>query len=338
MEQKEFQTILGGGNREIPLMNKRRSSLRAFLFLLVILSLGVGYIFYEISSPREFIPNTFVLIPDGATLGKIAAQLEERHIIRSALFFNVAVAHLGKEKDIASGMYLFKEAADVLAVANRMAKSDHGIETKKITLPEGFSIKDMSDTFSRELPNFDRTQFLVDTAGKEGYLFPDTYFFLSTATSGPVLDALTDNFTKKTAELLTEATTAKQKWSDLIIMASLLEGEAQTATDRRIVAQVLWKRIGIGMRLGVDAPFVYTFGKGSRELTQSDLASDSPYNTYRYAGLPPTPIGNPGIDAIVAAMHPATTTYLYYLSDKQGNMHYAKTFEEHKLNKTKFVY
>ena len=319
-------------------MPRKRSRGKYLLLLLVLLCTGAYFSRAQITAPAAFVPNTFVLVPSGASLGDIAKLLKSDQVIRSALLFDIAVAHLGKEKGIPSGMYLFKNGSDVFAVAAKMASGDHGIETKKITLPEGYTIKDMSGVFAHELPNFIKEQFAADAKGMEGYLFPDTYFFLSTATSGPVLFTLTDNFNKKTATLLDEASAKEQKWSDLIIMASLLEGEASNAADRRIVAQILWKRIAIGMRLGVDAPFLYTLGKGSLELTQSDLASDSPYNTYRYAGLPPTPIGNPGLDAIDAAMHPATTTYLYYLSDKKGVMHYAKTFEEHKLNKTQFLY
>ncbi len=341
MEERNFQTTLRTDTGRIIPPKRRPSSLgwlRNLVLILLIPGGIVGYFFIETTPPPTFVPGTFVLVPDGANLGEIAKLLAKEHIIRSSLLFNITVAHLGKEKSIVSGMYLFKQPADLFAVAGRMASGDHGIETRKITLPEGFTNKQMGETFARELPNFVIDDFFADTKNSEGYLFPDTYFFLSTATSGPVRSALSDNFLKKTQTLHDEAIDNGKVWSDIITMASLLEGEAATPLDRRIVAQILWKRIAIGMRLGVDAPFMYTLGKGSLELTQSDLASDSPYNTYKNAGLPPTPIGNPGIDAIDAALHPATTTYLYYLSDKKGNMHYAKTFEEHKLNKTKFLY
>jgi UPF0755 protein len=120
-------------------------------------------------------------------------------------------------------------------------------------------------------------------------------------------------------------------------MASLIEEETATPEDRRIVSGILWKRLSSGMRLQVDATFAYTIGKGSLELTTEDLKSDSPYNTYRIYGLPPTPIVNPGLDAITAALHPTSSPYVYYLSDKNGVMHYSKTFEEHKLAKAKYL-
>lgn len=125
--------------------------------------------------------------------------------------------------------------------------------------------------------------------------------------------------------------------NEIITMASLIEEEANTKESRRIISGILWQRIKQGMRLQVDAVFPYIMNKFSLQLTKEDLMDDSPYNTYRYAGLPPGPISNPGWDSIYAAIYPAKTSYLYYLSDREGNMYYAKTFEEHKANKAKYL-
>ena len=120
-------------------------------------------------------------------------------------------------------------------------------------------------------------------------------------------------------------------------MASLLEREVPLTYDRRVVAGILWKRIRLGMPLQVDAVFPYIIGKNSFNLTKSDLATDSPYNTYLYKGLPAGPIANPGLDAILAAVTPLPTSYLYYLSDKYGNLHYSATYEQHLANKHKYL-
>jgi len=130
---------------------------------------------------------------------------------------------------------------------------------------------------------------------------------------------------------------AEKNWSDIVIMASIIEEEAATAKDRRIISGILWKRLLKGMHLGVDAPFAYDIGKNSATLTTIDLKYDSPYNTYLYGGLPPTPITNPGLDSIDAALHPETSPYYYYLSDKGDTIHYAKTFDEHKVNKERYI-
>jgi UPF0755 protein len=218
-----------------------------------------------------------------------------------------------------------------------MALGDHGMETLKVTLPEGLTTSEMAKVLSKVLPNFASEVFLADAKGSEGYLFPDTYFFFSTATSGEVLFALKEDFDKKTAPLKVEAVAQGKNWNDILVMASIVEEEAATPEDRRIVSGILWKRLASGMRLQVDATFAYTIGKGSLELTVDDLKSDSPYNTYMIKGLPPTPIANPGLDSIEAALHPTASLYVYYLSDKNGVMHYSKTFDEHKLAKAKYL-
>jgi len=120
-------------------------------------------------------------------------------------------------------------------------------------------------------------------------------------------------------------------------MASILEGEALTTSDRKLVAGVLWRRLEIGMPLQVDATFSYVNGKTTFELTLDDLKIDSPYNTYKYKGLPPTPINNPGLNSINAALYPTKTKYLYFLSGNDGKMHYARTFEEHKRNRQLYL-
>ena len=120
-------------------------------------------------------------------------------------------------------------------------------------------------------------------------------------------------------------------------MASLLEKEARTTESRRIIAGILWKRLEIGMLLQVDAVFGYIINKGSLQLTLEDLSIDSPYNTYRYKGLPIGPIANPGLDSLQAATMPILTDYLFYLSDKEGTMHYSETFEEHKRKKRLYL-
>ena len=120
-------------------------------------------------------------------------------------------------------------------------------------------------------------------------------------------------------------------------MASILEKEARKREDREIISGILWKRIEIGMALQVDAPFVYYNGKGTYNLTTKDLKTDSPYNTYTRKGLPVGPIGNPGIDSILAAIYPKSSPYLFYLSDRDGNIYYSANFEKHKKNKILYI-
>ena len=120
-------------------------------------------------------------------------------------------------------------------------------------------------------------------------------------------------------------------------MASIVEREATSSIDRRMIAGILWKRIATNMPLQVDPPFYYILGKDSASLTLSDLAVDSPYNLYKHTGLPPTPIDNPGLDSIVDTINPTASNYLFYLSDKNGRMHYAATLDGHTANANKYI-
>lgn len=311
---------------------------RRWLFVfapLVLVAFFIGI--YMSTAPLEFPTNTLIEIKVGSSLNEIGGLLKERHVIRSRMLFVIFVRLYGDEKAISAGSYIFSKPEHVVRIARRLAQGEHGIAQVRVTIFEGTSVKQMGALLEMSLPGISKDAFIKEAASKEGYLFPDTYFFFSTATTGPVLSALEKNFEEKTRALANEARVGNKNWHEIVTMASIVEEETATAEDRRIVSGILWNRLEKGMRLQVDAPFVYLIGKGSALLTAEDLNIDSPYNTYRYGGLPPGPISNPGGDAIEAALRPAETPYLFYLSDKEGTIHYAKTFEEHKLNKSKYL-
>jgi UPF0755 protein len=146
-----------------------------------------------------------------------------------------------------------------------------------------------------------------------------------------------ENFDTKISALSANITASRHTISDSIIMASLIEKEARTTGNRKIVSGILWSRLALGMPLQVDAVFGYIFNRDTYSPSFADLKVDSPYNTYVHAGLPPGPINNPGLDAILAALHPTKTNYLYYLTDKNGVMRYATTFAEHQANQRKYL-
>jgi len=153
-----------------------------------------------------------------------------------------------------------------------------------------------------------------------------------------VIKTMSENFDKKVIKGLgEEIVKSGRKLEELIIMASILEKEASSYEDMRMISGILWKRLEFGIGLQVDATVSYVVGKPSLELTDEDLAVDSPFNTYKYRGLPPAPIGNPGLEAIKAAITPTQTIYWYYLHDSDGEPHYAMTFEEHKRNKELYL-
>jgi UPF0755 protein len=146
-----------------------------------------------------------------------------------------------------------------------------------------------------------------------------------------------DNFDAKLAPLVADVRASGRRLSDTVILASLVEKEARTSVNRRIVAGILLNRLRLGMPLQVDAVFGYIYGRDTYSPSFADLKVDSPYNTYMHPGLPPGPINNPGLDALLAVLHPTETAYLYYLTDRDGVMHYAKTYATHQANQAKYL-
>jgi UPF0755 protein len=187
----------------------------------------------------------------------------------------------------------------------------------------------MAEIFSSRLKRVTKEEFMYEALPYEGFLFPDTYFFLPNATTESIITTLRATFDEKTSEVKGDITASGHDLEDVVIMASLLEKEASNYRDQQMIAGVLWNRLEDDMLLQVDATFLYTIGKGTFELTRSDLASDSPYNTYKHKGLPPTPIGNPGLRAIQAVLNPVEHEYLFYLADSDGVTHYSVTHDEH---------
>ncbi len=294
------------------------------------------YILY-IKPPPKFPVRSIVTIEGNSGLNEIAAALFEQKIISSPFWFRIAVILSGGEKGVLAGDYFFEKPENILRVASRLTHGNFGLTAVRITFPEGETSAQMSVLLSNQLINFDAKEFLKEAVPKEGYNFPDTYLFMPNAKPQAVLKVLQENFDDKASGISGQITAFGKPLKDVVIMASILEAEARTTETRKIIAGILWKRLALGMPLQVDAPFQYIIGKNTFQLTAADLKIDSPYNTYLHKGLPPGPIGNPGLDALTDAVNPTKTPYFYYLSDVRGNMHYATTYAEHLANKEKYL-
>ncbi len=308
----------------------------AVVVVLVLLSF---IYFFQYRAPSNFPDNIAVTIHDGKSLTEIAADLEKQHIIRSPFWFNNFVIILKRERRIVGGVYYFDHPMSVYQIAKRLTRGTYNVEQLKTTIPEGSSVPEIGNIIKKKYPEFDQERFVTLAEPKEGYLFPDTYLLGASPQSEKVIEMLTSTFDKKMQQPDIQQGIASfgRPLKDIINMASILEGEARQTRTRRIVAGILWERIRRGIPLQVDATFKYINGKGTKDLTLNDLKIDSPYNTYVYKGLPPGPISSPGLDSIMAAMSPIATDYLYFLTDKNGNMHYAETFEEHTANKRRYI-
>ena len=205
----------------------------------------------------------------------------------------------------------------------------------RVTIPEGSTNKEIAALCAQKLSQCNPKRFLEKTKNKEGYLFPNTYEFIGNETEDALIAVAEKEFIIQTQNILTQLSEPEKK--KIIILASILEKEANTEKDMRIVSGILYKRLKIGMALQVDATLFYERGKTSAQLTTSDLAKNSPYNTYVNTGLPPTAISNPGKVALLAALSPETTPYLFYLTGDNGEMYYARTHEEHVQNKALYL-
>ena len=288
-----------------------------------------GLYYFFLAPPADFPSNSTVAIARGLSLAEAAAELEQERIIKSKAAFVFLARLLGEEKKLKSGDYFFSKPLKATDVLRRLSNGDYGLVPVKITIPEGFDAEDIANIF-KGFKNFDRRKFLekVSSQKLEGYLFPDTYYFLPNMDEDEIIKIMRENFEKKVGKID----------YDVLIMASLVEKEVNSSEDRRVVAGILWKRLNAGMPLQVDAVFPYIFKGDKKRILFEDLEIDSPYNTYKYKGLPPTPICNPGLDAINAARHPKDSPYWYYLSGKDGKTHFARTFDEHKLNKERYLW
>lgn len=308
-----------------------RATTAASVALVVVLYAGV----YR--APADFPAQTSITIERGMTLEDAVALLHTQHIIRSPFLLRSAVILLGGEHSIYAGEYYFEKPTGAFEIARRIARGDLGITPVTVRIPEGAPAEKVAALLEAKLDNFDTDRFIALAKDSEGYLFPDTYYFLPKATPEEVIGVMKQAFITKVSAIAPEIEDFGVPLNDVVTMASLLEREAHDLETKQKIAGVLWNRLDIGMPLQIDAVFLYLIGKGSASLTLDDLSIDSPYNTYRYAGLPPTPISNPGLDSIRAAVTPVQSDYLYYLADKNGVTHFSRTFEEHKQKKTLFL-
>ena len=289
------------------------------------------------AAPKAFPSNRIVTIPEGANAPAFATALKEHHVIKSRTIFLLLARITGSDRALEPGAYVFARPIGVSGVVWRAAHGEHGIEPVRVTLTEGMTARDMGDTLAQQLPSFNEAAFLTAASTSEGYLFPDTYLLTPGTTESDIIVLLRTQFSTEIASITPQVMAFGKPFSDDVIMASILEREARTLPEKRMVAGILWKRIASGIPLQVDAAFAYAHGKSSYVPTAEDTEIDSPYNTYTHRGFPPTPISNPGLESLLAAVTPTDSPYLYYLTGTDGQMHYAKTYKEHQENIEKYL-
>ncbi|MAZ40909.1 hypothetical protein CL654_02235 [bacterium] len=290
-----------------------------------------------LAAPFSFPTNDVVIVPEGATLSEAAKILDDEGVIKNQFLFKVFAVLMPGDSGVLWGTYFFPNRDNLFTVVWRTTRGSFGIDPIRVTIFEGQHNREVAGVLANALPEFDKELFLEEAQALEGYLFPDTYYVLPTQQTSEVIEILNTTFKQKTKDLQLAAEEKGIDWNDVIIMASLLEEEARQLETKKKIAGILWKRLEIGMPLQVDAVFTYILDINGLDITLDDLEVDSPYNTYKYAGLPIGPISNPGLDSIEAAIYYEETPYLFYLSDNSGVTHYAEDFETHKANKAKYL-
>jgi UPF0755 protein len=330
------------------------------LILLVVLGAG-GWAAYQIYFLVPPPANTSVLLHSGYSTRKIASELKKAGVIRSELAFRLWHAY-HRKLSLKAGEYRFERMATLPQVHDRIARGD--IYFHVVTIPEGYTMFDiakaMQDSGLAPADDFlrvarTRTDLIADIAPEakslEGYLFPDTYQFTRTQSLNEMVVAMVHQFRQAAQQVgLTPAPPAAQQVAlipdlngkrppvnlhRIVTMASIVEKETAAPEERPRVASVYYNRLAHNMALDADPSVIYAeelAGTYQGSLHHADMAVNSPYNTYRFPGLPPGPIGNPGRSALEAAMHPESTNFYYFVADGNGRHRFARSLEEHNRN------
>lgn len=304
--------------------------------LLIAFLLWMGFCTFVPTGPRQ---QMFVDFKNGSSAHRIASELKQAGVIRSSTAF--LLLHLYKHASLKAGEYAFDHPDSLRNVYNRIAKGD--TYARILVVPEGYNIFDIAAAV--EKLGIDSQQNFLEQARAqvalirdldpqaptlEGYLFPNTYRVPRKEKSPELITAMVKRFRQEA-----HAIGLTGNIHQIVTMASIVEKETGVLEERPLVAGVFYNRLAMHMALDTDPTVIYAALLANRyrgTIYASDLQYSSPYNTYRHGGLPPGPITNPGRDALLAAMHPTKTDYLYFVSDNQGHHRFSKSFDEHRKN------
>ncbi len=293
--------------------------LRQYLIGIVGIVLCIYFIFRLFTAPSAFPINQSFIVNEGESLSSVSARLESEGYTHSALVFRIWVSFGKRDRHVQLGEYFFDTRLPLALLVDRLTLIGPTKPLVAVTIPEGSTDEEVANLLASALPLFSKQKFLDTVIEKKatGILFPSTYFLLPSTTESKSIEILTDTFDKEYS--IAFGTTSLPSWldtkRDLISLAAILEGEAKGEVDMKIVSGILKKRLEIGMPLQVDVAL----------------------ETYARKGIPARIINNPGIVAMRAVIYPTESPYLYYITGNDGNMYYAKTYDEHKKNIDKYL-
>jgi len=331
------------------------------LFVLLIVTPFAIWQYYNfaINRPAQNTNDTVFEIKKGDTLSEISDSLYTSGLVNSKFLFYVYTRVNGLDKNLQAGIYKINPGLSVVALTTLLQA---GTNDSKVTFLEGWRIEEFAREASRVYSNVDYLTFVKLAKPYEGYLYPDTYFFSVEVSEQEIVDKLLNTYKEKTKGLYVTTNLDKLDMSEsqILTIASIVEREVRGEDDKKKVAGILIKRWKENQLIGADATTQYIVAKSKmgcelndetcpdskmvktvqwwpQELTQDDLDTTNQYNTRKVLGLPPTPISSPSIDTIKAVMNFENTKYYYYLTDIDGNVHYAVTLEEHNSNVQKYI-
>lgn len=328
--------------------------IKTILILFVILAV-VAFIYFVTNINKPMGRGDAVVlfnIESGDGTSKIIRNLAEKDLVQKPLLFKAYIFITKSQSKLIAGQHALNgqmNMSEMVAELKSKPKNE-----KQITIIEGWNAaeigKYLEDQNLVTKADFLKAikieswrqdyDFLKNAKGDtlEGFLFPDTYRVFLNASASDIVKKMLDNLDAKlTNDMKGDIASQNKSIFDIMTLASIIEKEVMSDNDKKIVADIFWKRLDIGMALQSDATVNYITGSGRSRSTASDLEIDSPYNTYKYGGLPPGPISNPGLASIVAAIYPQTNSYYFFITDSKGRAIFSKDFEEHKQNIQKYL-
>ncbi|PIR78543.1 MAG: endolytic transglycosylase MltG [Candidatus Magasanikbacteria bacterium CG10_big_fil_rev_8_21_14_0_10_36_16] len=343
--------------------------MKKFIFLILLICIGIGawFLYSEIfSAPAQYADKVTFEIEKGESVSLVAEKLEEKHIIRSAWFFKKYLSFRKLDTEIREGEFVVESPITLARVINSLANPTQAETT--VTILPGWDLREIADYFEKQ-GIVSSTDFLAvvgqsaynykvereiapvvegdwkimadkpNFVSYDGYLAPDTYRIFKNATVTEIVQKLIDERENQfTDQMYADIAKSGHSVFEVLTMASILEREVRDSKDRKLVSDLFWRRYDQNWALQADSTVHYAVGKnGTVFTTAEDRDSLSPWNTYRYPGLPIGPISTPSLDSIMASIYPQSNEYWYFLTDKDGVVRYGKTLEEHNLNRQKYL-
>ncbi|OGZ32820.1 MAG: hypothetical protein A2V69_03265 [Candidatus Portnoybacteria bacterium RBG_13_40_8] len=304
-------------------------------FLLIFVAIFFAVIFLQFWGAECEGEEKTIKIEKGWGSTEVADGLKAENLIKNKWLFVFYVWVRGYNNRLQAGEYLLNTKMTIPQISKILAKGETSPNWAKVTIPEGWTSKQIEERLItvgvlRQGDKLPKDQ--------EGFLFPDTYYFYKNSSIETVVKKMRDTFDGKvTEEMKAEIKNQNKNLYDILIMASILEREVVSDEDRSIVSGIFWKRVKNNYPLESCATIAYILGIEKKQYSYEDTRVNSPYNTYINLGLPPTPINNPGLSAIKAAIYPKESDYNFFLSASDGKTIYSKTLEEHNVNKAKYL-